>query len=91
MDEAEILALLIENYEYENYPIEALPVEDKIRMVESNIRQRELIGIIGGNRGVAEILNPTIKVIFGMVKDLKKERKSIASFLVNPSTCTEIP
>ncbi|WP_240612587.1 helix-turn-helix domain-containing protein [Brumimicrobium salinarum] len=46
-DEAEILSLLIENYENEHYPIEAPdPIEAiKTRMEEKNLRQKELIGI----------------------------------------------
>lgn len=49
-DEAEILSLLIENYENEHYPIEAPdPIEAiKIRMEELNMRQKDLVGIIGG-------------------------------------------
>lgn len=49
-DEAEILSLLIENYENEHYPIEAPdPIEAiRIRMEELSIRQKDLVGIIGG-------------------------------------------
>ena len=49
-DEAEILSLLIENYENEHYPIDAPdPIEAiKIRMEELNMRQKDLVGIIGG-------------------------------------------
>lgn len=57
-DEAEILSLLIENYENEHYPIESPdPIEAiKIRMEELNMRQKNLVGIIGGKSRVSEIL-----------------------------------
>ena len=44
-DEAEILSLLIENYENEHYPIEMPdPIEAiKIRMEELNMRQKDLL------------------------------------------------
>ena len=58
-DEAEIVSLLIENYENEHYPIEAPdPIEAiKIRMEELNLKQKDLVGIIGGKSRVSEILN----------------------------------
>ena len=58
-DEAEILSLLIENYENKHYPIEAPdPIEAiKIRMEELNMRQKGLVGIIGGKSCVSETLN----------------------------------
>ena len=58
-DEAEILSLLIENYENEHYPIDAPdPIEAiKIRMEELNLKQKDLVGVIGGKSRVSEILN----------------------------------
>jgi HTH-type transcriptional regulator/antitoxin HigA len=55
-DEAEILSLLIENFENKQYPIEAPdPIEAiKIRMEEMNLKQKELVGIIGGKSRVSE-------------------------------------
>ena len=46
-DEAEILSLLIENYENQHYPIEAPdPIEAiKIRMEELDLKQKDLVGI----------------------------------------------
>jgi HTH-type transcriptional regulator/antitoxin HigA len=53
-DEAEILSLLLENYENEHYPIESTdPIEAiKIRIEELNMRQRDLVGIMGGKSRV---------------------------------------
>ena len=58
-DEAEILSLLIENYENQHYSIEAPdPIEAiKIRMEEMALKQKDLVGVIGGKSRVSEILN----------------------------------
>ncbi len=58
-DEAEIMSLLIENYENKHYPIDTPnPIEAiKIRMEEMNIKQKDLIGITGGKSRVSEVLN----------------------------------
>ncbi len=49
-DEADILALLIDDYENKHYPIEAPdPIEAiKIRMEEINLKQVDLVIEIGG-------------------------------------------
>lgn len=49
-DEAEILSLLIENFENTHFPIESPdPIEAiKIRMEELDLKQKDLIGVIGG-------------------------------------------
>lgn len=52
-DEAENLSMLIDNYENMHYPIEAPdPIEAiKIRMEELNLKQKDLIGVIGKKAG----------------------------------------
>jgi HTH-type transcriptional regulator/antitoxin HigA len=84
-DEAEILSLLIENYENEHYPIEAPdPIEAiKIRMEELNMRQKDLVGIIGGKSRVSEILNRKKRLTVDMIRDLEKLLQISASVLVN--------
>ncbi len=83
-DEAEILAMLIENYENEHYPIEAPdPIEAiKIRMEELNLRQKDLIGIIGGKSRVSEILNRKKKLTVDMIRELERLLDISASVLV---------
>jgi len=83
-DEAEILSLLIENYENVNYPIEAPdPIEAiKIRMEELNLRQKDLVGIIGGKSRVSEILNRKKRLTVDMVRDLEGMLQISASVLV---------
>ncbi|MEZ5009534.1 MAG: transcriptional regulator [Chitinophagales bacterium] len=84
-DEAEILSLLIENYENQYFPIEAPdPIEAiKIRMEEMNLKQKDLVGIIGGKSRVSEILNRKKKLTVDMIRELEKLLKISASALVN--------
>lgn len=83
-DEAEILVLLIENYENEHYfigspdPIEAI----KIRLEEMNLRQSDLIGLIGGKSRVSEVLNRKRKLSVAMIRQLSNKLKLPASLLV---------
>lgn len=84
-DEAEILSLMIENYENEHYPIEAPdPIEAiKIRMEELNLRQKDLVGVIGGKSRVSEILNRKKKLTVDMIRELERMLQISASVLVN--------
>ncbi|CAM1352157.1 helix-turn-helix domain-containing protein [Tenacibaculum insulae] len=84
-DEAEILSLLIENFENKHYPIEAPdPIEAiKIRMEEMNLKQKDLIGIIGGKSRVSEILNKKKKLTVDMIRELEQILHISASVLVN--------
>lgn len=84
-DEAEILSLLIENYENEHYPIMPPdPIEAiKIRMEELNMRQKDLVGIIGGKSRVSEILNRKKKLTVDMIRELEQILQISASVLVN--------
>ena len=83
-DEAEILSLLIDNYENEHYPIEAPdPIEAiKIRMEEMNYKQKDLIGIIGGKSRVSEVLNKKKRLTVEMIRKLEKTLHISASILV---------
>ncbi|MBI6119878.1 helix-turn-helix domain-containing protein [Salegentibacter maritimus] len=84
-DEAEILSLLIENYENQQYPIEAPdPIEAiKIRMEEMNLKQKDLVGIIGGKSRVSEILNKKKRLTVDMIRELERVLHISASVLVN--------
>ncbi|MEX1189734.1 MAG: helix-turn-helix domain-containing protein [Bacteroidia bacterium] len=83
-DEAEILSLLIENYENKYYPIESPdPIEAiKIRMEEMNLKQKDLIGIIGGKSRVSEILNKKKRLTVDMIRELERILNISASVLV---------
>tara|TARA_R110000868_G_scaffold411378_1_gene703391 strand:+ start:2953 stop:3339 length:387 start_codon:yes stop_codon:yes gene_type:complete len=84
-DEAEILSLLIDNYENKYYPIEAPdPIEAiKIRMEEMNLKQKDLVGIIGGKSRVSEILNKKKRLTVEMIRELERILHISASVLVN--------
>ena len=84
-DEAEILSMLIDNYENQHFPIEAPdPIEAiKIRMEEMNIKQKDLVGIIGGKSSVSEILNKKKRLTVDMIRELESVLNISASVLVN--------
>jgi len=84
-DEADILSMLIDNYENQYYPIEAPdPIEAiKIRMEERNLKQKDLVGIIGGKSRVSEILNKKKRLTVDMIRELEQILHISASVLVN--------
>ena len=58
-EEMELLSLLIEKYEQENYQMEApSPIEAiKFRMDQMNLKQADLAPLFGGKTRVSEVLN----------------------------------
>lgn len=58
-DELELLSLLVEKYEQEHYPIEALnPIEAiKFRMEQMNLKQTDVAPLFGGKTRVSEVLH----------------------------------
>lgn len=72
IDYLDVLAILIDNYENEKYPIEdADPVDImKFLMEGKNIKQTELAKAFGSQSVVSEVLNKkrglTLKYIYGM-------------------------
>ncbi len=84
-DEAEVLAMLIDNYENKHYPIDAPdPIEAiKIRMEEMDMKQKDLIGVIGGKSRVSEVLNKKKKLTVEMIRNLEETLSLSASILVN--------
>jgi len=71
-DEADVLALIIDDYETRHYPIEAPdPIEAiKIRMEEMSLKQIDLVDEIGGKSRVSEILNRKRKLTVDMIRKL---------------------
>ena len=74
-DEAELLAILIENYEEEHYPIEAPdPIEAiRFRMEQMNMSKKDLAEVIGYKSRVSEILNKKRKLSLNMIRKLHKK------------------
>ena len=71
-DDADVLALLIDAYETEMFPITAPdPIEAiKIRMEELNLKQTDLVNQIGTKSRVSEILNKKRKLTVTMIRNL---------------------
>jgi HTH-type transcriptional regulator/antitoxin HigA len=83
-DEADVLALLIDDYENKYFPIDAPdPIEAiKIRMEEMNLRQVDLVPYIGGKSRVSEILNRKRKLTVDMIRNLTVRLHLSAELLI---------
>jgi len=84
-DEADILGLMIDEYEKRNYPIESPdPIEAiKIRMEEMQLKQIDLIDAIGGKSRVSEILNRKRKLTVEMIRKLTPRLNLSPGLLIN--------
>jgi HTH-type transcriptional regulator / antitoxin HigA len=71
-DEADILGLMVDEYEKKHYPIESPdPIEAiKIRMEEMQLKQIDLADAIGGKNRVSEVLNRKRKLTVEMIRNL---------------------
>ena len=71
-DEAEILSILIEKYEDENYPIEAPdPIEAILfRMEQMDMTKKDLADILGYKSRVSEIFSKKRKLNINMIRKL---------------------
>lgn len=84
-DEADILGLMIDEYEKKHYPIEAPdPIEAiKIRMEEMQLKQIDLVNEIGGKSRVSEVLNRKRKLTVEMIRNLTKRLNLSPEILIN--------
>jgi HTH-type transcriptional regulator/antitoxin HigA len=84
-DEADIIGLLVDEYEKKHYPIEAPdPIEAiKIRMEELQLKQVDLIEVIGSKSRVSEILNRKRKLTIEMIRNLTKRLNLSSDLLIN--------
>ncbi len=84
-DEADILGLLVDDYENKHYPIAPPdPIEAiKIRMEELQLKQIDLVSEIGGKSRVSEILNRKRKLTVEMIRKLTKRLSLSAGLLIN--------
>lgn len=73
-DEADILAVLVDEFERKHYPIDAPdPIEAiKIRMKEMHMRQIDIADAFGGRNRTSEILNRKRKLTLGMIRNITK-------------------
>lgn len=84
-DEADILGLLIDEYEKKHFHIESPdPIEAiKIRMEEMQLKQTDLIAEFGGKNRVSEILNRKRKLTVDMIRKLTKRLNLSPELLIN--------
>lgn len=71
-DELEILSILIDKYENENFPIGMPgPIEAiKFRMEQIGMKQKDLAEVVGFKSRVSEILNKKRKLTLDMIRKL---------------------
>lgn len=84
--EAELLAMLIENYELEIEP--AFPDPDpieviKFKMEQNNMRNKDLAEIVGGKSKASEILNKKRRLTLKMIRQINKILGIPAEMLIN--------
>lgn len=83
-DELEILSILIDNYESENFPIE---MPDPIaainfRMEQMGLKQKDLVEMIGFKSRVSEIMNKKRKLTLEMIRKLNTNLKIPTEILI---------
>ena len=83
-DELEILGILLEKYETENFPIDLPdPIEAiKFRMEQMNYSQNDLAKVIGLKSRASEILNKKRKLTLEMIRNLHLEMKIPTEVLI---------
>ncbi len=71
-DELEILSILVDQYEKENFPIGMPdPIEAiKFRMEQMGMNQKDLAEVVGFKSRVSEILNKKRKLTLNMIRKL---------------------
>lgn len=73
-DEIELLSLLVEKYEEENFPISAPdPIEAiKLRMDQMNLKQKDIAPLFGGETRASEVLNGKRQLTLKMITMLNR-------------------
>ncbi|MGB4839357.1 MAG: transcriptional regulator [Saprospiraceae bacterium] len=84
-DEADILGMMIDEYEKKHYHIETPdPIEAiKIRMEEMQLKQVDLVDAIGGESRVSEVLNRKRKLTVGMIRNLTRRLNLSPEILIS--------
>lgn len=83
-DELEILSIIIDNYEKENFPIE---MPDPIaainfRMEQMGLKQKDLVEMIGFKSRVSEVMNKKRKLTLEMIRKLSTNLKIPTDVLI---------
>ena len=74
-DELEILAIVIDNYETDNFPIGMPDPISAInfRMEQMGLKQKDLVEMIGFKSRVSEIMNKKRKLTLDMIRKLNEK------------------
>lgn len=83
-DELEILSILIDNYESENFPIKMPDPISAInfRMEQMGLKQKDLVEMIGYKSRVSEIMNKKRKLTLDMIRKLNASLKIPTEVLI---------
>jgi HTH-type transcriptional regulator/antitoxin HigA len=83
-DELEILSILIDNYESENFPIDMPDPISAInfRMEQMGLKQKDLVEMIGFKSRVSEIMNKKRKLTLEMIRKLNATLKIPTEVLI---------
>ncbi len=83
-DELEILSILIDNYENQNFPIEMPDPISAInfRMEQLGLKQKDLVKTIGFKSRVSEIMNKKRKLTLDMIRKLNTDLKIPTEVLI---------
>lgn len=90
MDDLDVLAVLIENYEKEQYPIDLPDPIDaiKFRMDQQSLRNKDLVPYLGSASKVTEVLNGNRRLSLNMIRKLSIGLGISAEVLIRePSLC----
>lgn len=85
-DEAELLVMLIEKYEMETEPAfkNPDPIEViKYKMESNELRNKDLVEIIGSKSKVSEVLNRKRRLTLEMIRNISKRLHIPAELLIN--------
>ena len=76
---------MVDEYEKKHYPIEAPdPIEAiKIRMEEMQLKQVDLVDVIGGKSRVSEVLSRKRKLTIEMIRNLTKRLNLSPDLLIS--------
>ena len=74
LEEINILSLLIEQYEKENYPIDPVdPIEYiKFKMDQDGLSNKDMVKYIGSSSKVSEVLSYKVKLNLNMIHNLNE-------------------
>jgi HTH-type transcriptional regulator / antitoxin HigA len=92
-DELEVLALLIERYEQEHFPMENPdPIEAiKFRMEQQGLLKKDLVPFIGSASKVTEVLNGTRQLSLNMIRNIAAGLNISVDILIRmPSVKTKL-